>query len=49
MTDIHVPSRWYEPRDPDDTDEARDREADDREQHDIDRADAERDDEVEPW
>jgi len=47
---FHMPSRWYdEPRDVDDTDEARDRESDAREQHDIDVADARRDDEVEPW
>jgi len=49
MTDFHLPDSWYQPRDVDDTDEARDREADAREQHDIDVADARREDGDEPW
>ena len=46
---FHMPSRWYEPRDVDDTDEARDREADARERFEADEADAWRKDGEEPW
>ena len=46
---FHMPARWYEPRDPDDTDEAREAEADAREQHEIDKADARRDEEWAAW